>query len=149
WVPGFPHPSHTRPRGIVPVMSIAPENNRDGSPVDKGTLEAQIERIHSADDDAPRALSPEAEKRLWRKVDLRLMPILSLMYLLSFMDRGNAKLDGLTTQLYLIGDRYNIALVRHFILCVRIPLLIRVTDHVFHGAYSVFVLKLAFRLVPL
>jgi hypothetical protein len=59
------------------------------------------------------------------------MPILSLMYLLSFMDRGvrlysigisldlttslgnigNAKLEGLTTQLNLTGNKYNIALV--------------------------------------
>jgi hypothetical protein len=30
----------------------------------------------------------EQEKKLWRKIDLRLMPILSLMYLFSFMDRG-------------------------------------------------------------
>lgn len=39
---------------------------------------------------APPALSAEEEMRLWRKIDLRLMPILSLMYLFSFMDRGQA-----------------------------------------------------------
>ncbi|KAG1731492.1 MFS general substrate transporter [Suillus paluster] len=46
------------------------------------------------------------------------MPILSLMYLLSFLDRGNignAKLDGLVTQLDLTGNRYNIALTMFFI----------------------------------
>lgn len=37
----------------------------------------------------PPTLTEEEEKRLWRKVDLRLMPILALMYLLSFMDRGD------------------------------------------------------------
>lgn len=31
---------------------------------------------------------PKQESRLWRKVDLRLMPMIALMYLLSFMDRG-------------------------------------------------------------
>lgn len=36
----------------------------------------------------PPTLSAEEEKMLWRKIDLRLMPILSLMYLFSFMDRG-------------------------------------------------------------
>jgi hypothetical protein len=36
----------------------------------------------------PPTLSEEEERKLWRKVDLRLMPILSLMYLLSFLDRG-------------------------------------------------------------
>ncbi|KIM57697.1 hypothetical protein SCLCIDRAFT_129929 [Scleroderma citrinum Foug A] len=54
---------------------------------------------------------PKQESRLWRKVDLRLMPMIALMYLLCFMDRGNAKLDGLTTQLHLTGNQYNIALV--------------------------------------
>ena len=33
-------------------------------------------------------LTAEEEKKLWRKIDLRLMPILSLMYLMSFLDRG-------------------------------------------------------------
>jgi hypothetical protein len=36
----------------------------------------------------PPALSLEQEKALYRKIDLRLMPILSLMYLCSFLDRG-------------------------------------------------------------
>ena len=36
----------------------------------------------------PPTLSPEEEKKLWRKIDFRLMPILSLMYLFSFLDRG-------------------------------------------------------------
>lgn len=36
----------------------------------------------------PPTLSTEEERKLWRKIDLRLMPILSLMYLLSFLDRG-------------------------------------------------------------
>ncbi|KAF5328441.1 hypothetical protein D9619_013250 [Psilocybe cf. subviscida] len=60
----------------------------------------------------PPTLTPEQEKKLWRKVDLRLMPILSLMYLFSFLDRGNignAKLQGLLTQLHLSSQQYNIA----------------------------------------
>ena len=36
----------------------------------------------------PPTLTEEEERKLWRKVDLKLMPILSLMYLLSFLDRG-------------------------------------------------------------
>ncbi len=36
----------------------------------------------------PPTLTPEEENRLWRKLDLRLLPILSLLYLFSFMDRG-------------------------------------------------------------
>ncbi|KAF9220053.1 MFS general substrate transporter [Gyrodon lividus] len=44
--------------------------------------------------------------------------MITLMQLLSFMDRGNignAKLDGLMTQLHLTGNKYNIALTVFFI----------------------------------
>lgn len=37
---------------------------------------------------APPTLTPEQEKKLWRKIDMRILPILTLMYLCSFMDRG-------------------------------------------------------------
>ncbi|KAJ7881432.1 MFS general substrate transporter [Mycena leptocephala] len=60
-------------------------------------------------------LTAEEERKLWQKIDLRLMPILSLMYLLSFLDRGNARLQGLETQLHLTGNRFNIALTMYFI----------------------------------
>ncbi|KAH9835015.1 MFS general substrate transporter [Rhodofomes roseus] len=66
----------------------------------------------------PPILTPEQERKLWRKVDLRILPILTIMYLCSFMDRGNignAKLQGLTTQLNLTGHKYNIALTMYFI----------------------------------
>ncbi|KAK0478870.1 MFS general substrate transporter [Armillaria novae-zelandiae] len=73
----------------------------------------------------PPVLTEEQEKKLWRKIDLRLMPILSLMYLFSFLDRGsltvyamlkrNAKLQGLTTQLHLDSNKYNIALTMYFV----------------------------------
>ncbi|KAI6041657.1 MFS nicotinic acid transporter Tna1 [Pisolithus marmoratus] len=46
------------------------------------------------------------------------MPIFTLIYLFSFMDRGNignAKLEGLMTQLHLTGSRYNVALSVFFI----------------------------------
>lgn len=39
---------------------------------------------------APPKLTPEQERRLWRKIDLWLMPILTLMYLCSFLDRGQS-----------------------------------------------------------
>ena len=36
----------------------------------------------------PPQLSAEQEKKLYRKIDLWLMPILTLMYLFAFLDRG-------------------------------------------------------------
>ncbi|KAI0696756.1 MFS general substrate transporter [Cerioporus squamosus] len=66
----------------------------------------------------PPVLTRKEQRRLWRKVDLRLMPTVTIMYLCSFLDRaniGNAKLQGLVTQLDLTGDRYNIALTMYFL----------------------------------
>ncbi|PIL28563.1 MFS general substrate transporter [Ganoderma sinense ZZ0214-1] len=66
----------------------------------------------------PPVLTPQEEARLWRKVDRHIMPILTMMYLFSFVDRGNignAKLQGLVTQLDLTGSRYNAALSFFFL----------------------------------
>ncbi|KAL3675243.1 hypothetical protein R1sor_025191 [Riccia sorocarpa] len=49
------------------------------------------------------------ERALVRKIDLRLIPYLSLLYLLSFLDRaniGNAKIEGLATDLHMTDQQY-------------------------------------------
>ena len=107
--------------------------------------------LESKSQDLPKViLTSEQERKLWQKIDVRLLPVISLMYLLSFMDRGgyftnvcssecgcpyypqeisvsscelhvesylfyigNAKIEGLMTQLHLTGNRFNVALVRH------------------------------------
>ncbi|GJE96617.1 MFS general substrate transporter [Phanerochaete sordida] len=81
-----------------------------------------IERIPSVDETndigpAP-TLSKAEQRRLYWKIDMRLLPILILMELCSSMDRsniGNAKIQGLTTQLDLTGSRYNNALALYFL----------------------------------
>ncbi|KAK7048382.1 MFS general substrate transporter [Favolaschia claudopus] len=58
------------------------------------------------------------DKQLLRKLDLRLLPILTLLYLLSFLDRtniGNAKIIGLTTDLHVAPPQYNTALALYFV----------------------------------
>lgn len=37
----------------------------------------------------PPTLTAEEERRLWRKIDLRLLPILIIMYLVASIDRSN------------------------------------------------------------
>lgn len=37
----------------------------------------------------PPYLTRAQERRLWRKMDLRLLPILAFIYLMAFMDRGD------------------------------------------------------------
>jgi hypothetical protein len=44
-------------------------------------------------------------------MDLRLIPMLAILYLLSFLDRGNignAKIQGMQTDLNLSGEQYNL-----------------------------------------
>lgn len=50
------------------------------------------------------------EKKVLRKMDLRLIPMLALLYLLSFLDRGNignAKIEGLVPDLNMTEPQYN------------------------------------------
>ncbi|KAJ6093536.1 hypothetical protein N7486_008825 [Penicillium sp. IBT 16267x] len=56
-------------------------------------------------------------KLLW-KLDLRLLPWLSLLYLASFLDRtniGNAKIDGLSENLGMTPNQYNATLTIFFV----------------------------------
>lgn len=58
------------------------------------------------------------DRRLLRKVDCRLLPVFTLLYLLSFLDRsniGNAKIDGMTTDLGVSAASYNTALAIYFV----------------------------------
>ncbi|KAH0522978.1 hypothetical protein TsFJ059_008039 [Trichoderma semiorbis] len=64
------------------------------------------------------SFTPEEQKRILRKVDWRLVPLLSFLYLVSFIDRGNlgnAKVAGLGNDLHLSGTQYNIAVTLFFI----------------------------------
>ncbi|KAI1166903.1 major facilitator superfamily domain-containing protein [Nemania serpens] len=57
------------------------------------------------------------EKKILRKMDIRLIPMLALLYLLSFLDRGNignAKIEGLQEDLKMTNDQYNLCLTVFF-----------------------------------
>ncbi|KAJ5049905.1 hypothetical protein NUH16_008428 [Penicillium rubens] len=60
----------------------------------------------------------EAKKKVLRKVDVRLVPMLALLYLVAYIDKtniGNAKIEGLLPSLHMDGVQYNIALSIFFI----------------------------------
>ncbi|KAK1225609.1 hypothetical protein PQX77_011436 [Marasmius sp. AFHP31] len=68
--------------------------------------------------DTPSSLSSEQERRLLRKLDLRLLPGLVILYLLSFLDRSNvanARLEGLTDDLHMTGNQYLTSLTLYFV----------------------------------
>ncbi|KAG0310547.1 hypothetical protein BGZ99_000307 [Dissophora globulifera] len=99
-------------------MSI-PESNThvvlDGKiPVEDAKEKMADERAY----DNTSELDPVAVAKLRRKVDLRLIPLISVLYLCSFLDRvniGNAKVAGLATNIGLGASEYNWALSIFFI----------------------------------
>ncbi|CDO51416.1 hypothetical protein DV495_003002 [Geotrichum candidum] len=57
------------------------------------------------------------EKKLLRKMDIRIVPTLALLYLMSFLDRGNignANIEGLSKDLGLTSQQYNMCLTVFF-----------------------------------
>ncbi|KIW11224.1 hypothetical protein PV08_10524 [Exophiala spinifera] len=57
-------------------------------------------------------------KRVLRKIDVRLVPVMALLYVVSQVDRanlGNAKIEGLDKDLGLTGNQYNIASTIFFV----------------------------------
>ncbi|KAF8424834.1 MFS general substrate transporter [Tirmania nivea] len=63
-------------------------------------------------------LTPGEQARLLRKIDWQLLPIITLLYLMSFLDRtsiGNAKIANMDKELGLSPGQYNIALSIMFV----------------------------------
>lgn len=64
------------------------------------------------------AADTETERKLLWKIDYHVVPPLTLLFLLAFLDRvniGNANIQGLSTELHLEKHQYNIALLVFFI----------------------------------
>ncbi|GIZ37800.1 hypothetical protein CKM354_000123400 [Cercospora kikuchii] len=75
-------------------------------------------RIEHAIDESPTVVDAATEKALMRKLDMRLVPMVMWMYLMSFMDRvsiGNARLYGMEADLGLTGNQYQIGISVLFI----------------------------------
>ena len=71
---------------------------------------AAIKEVSDADNEV--GFSKPETSRLLRKLDRTLLPFLSLLYLLSFLDRaniGNAKLAGLEKDLNMEGYDYSVS----------------------------------------
>jgi hypothetical protein len=81
-----------------------------GKPV---ILPGDVEVAEMTDVQDSMAIDPIAERRLVWKLDIHIIPILALMYMFNTLDRsnmGNAETDGLSKDLGLVGDQYNILL---------------------------------------
>ncbi|KAL4727978.1 hypothetical protein ACLX1H_004684 [Fusarium chlamydosporum] len=70
------------------------------------------------DADFMRGYEGKAGKKVVSKIDLRLLPIMAILYLLAHIDRGNignAKIEGMDKDLGLVGNQYNIASTIFFV----------------------------------
>ncbi|KAI9490720.1 major facilitator superfamily domain-containing protein [Zychaea mexicana] len=98
----------------------------DDKPVDFDTEKADaVIKLEDTGRSSDTSIRPEYEplsdkefKRLRWKLDLRIVPFCGVLYLCSFLDRsniGNAKIAGITEDLHISEDQYNIALSIFFI----------------------------------
>ncbi|PYH35258.1 allantoate permease family MFS transporter [Aspergillus neoniger CBS 115656] len=82
------------------------------------TPEKTIEADEKAASPSTSSVTNIDEKALLRKLDFRLLPPLTILYLLSFLDRsnvGNARLEGMATEIHMSGDQYLTGLTLYFI----------------------------------
>lgn len=93
---------HQKPEKDNEMVDISSRSSKDGS-----ISSEELEEFRNID-----------EKKLIRKIDRRLLPLFTILYLLSFLDRGNignAKIEGLAEDLNLHGTQYNICLTIFFV----------------------------------
>jgi sugar phosphate permease len=79
------------------------------------SFEGNVEAFDASSSD--KGFSAERTRVLLRKLDWNIIPFLSLLYLLSFLDRtnvGNARLANLEADLHMSGLNYNVALAIFF-----------------------------------
>ena len=96
---------------IVPASSSLTEHDPE-----KTTVPLSAPSEESFTSLAP--LDRKQEKALLRKLDIRLLPALTLLYLLSFLDRSNvanARIEGLVDDLHMSGNQYLTGLTLYFI----------------------------------
>ncbi|KEY74775.1 hypothetical protein S7711_06673 [Stachybotrys chartarum IBT 7711] len=80
--------------------------------------ERQLGGMTQEDFDFLNDFPEERKKTIIRKIDWRLVPMLVLLYLVAYLDKtniGNAKIEGMTTDLNLVGIQYNIVVAIFFI----------------------------------
>ncbi len=96
------------------MASGVPEDEAGHGPEETPVIiKSEMSPLSAASDHGLFDTEAEAEKHLMRKIDITIYPILFVVYMLSFLDRiniSNAKIQGLTEDLDMSGNRFNIAL---------------------------------------
>ncbi|CCF39072.1 major facilitator superfamily transporter [Colletotrichum higginsianum] len=80
--------------------------------------EGDVDSPHSAVASSDLTIDPAAEKRLLRKLDAWLSPMMIIAFLVAYLDRsniGNAAIAGMTEDLELTGNRLNVAVTVFYV----------------------------------
>lgn len=84
--------------------------------IDNDSQKGDVDMLESVSgSESELGFDEKSTKKLVRKIDYYLVPFLSLLYLLSFLDRtniGNARLGGLEEDLGMSGLDYNVSKIR-------------------------------------
>ncbi|KAL2392343.1 MFS transporter prlL [Exophiala dermatitidis] len=75
-----------------------------------GDVEKELTSVQKESAGASPRIDPELERRVVRKIDWHVTPLVTFLFLLSFLDRsniGNARIAGMEEDLDLDGDRYD------------------------------------------
>ncbi|KAH7109889.1 major facilitator superfamily domain-containing protein [Dendryphion nanum] len=77
-----------------------------------------LDKTEAYQEGASQGFTLEEQNRIMRKVDWRVVPLLTFLYLVSFIDRsniGNAKIAGMNSDLNLHGLQYNAAVTLFYV----------------------------------
>jgi len=69
-----------------PVIGTTDRKSRDLDSDSPGTPPMKTEDVEK--NEAPPVVDPETEKRILKKLDIRIVPMVCWIYLMNFMDRG-------------------------------------------------------------
>lgn len=103
-------------RQISPASDEKRLTTEDGKTVEANELGENV--VVAGDGTTLAVISPAAERALTRKYDIRILPILAIMYLFNSLDKsnlGNAKTAGLEKTLRLKDHQYNLILSVFFV----------------------------------
>ncbi|KAF7858526.1 hypothetical protein EAF04_009126 [Stromatinia cepivora] len=97
---------------------MSSSSNPPISPSDEKPSSATTTQVRAFDHEASSSqIDPAFEKALLRKLDLHVVVPLMILFLLAFLDRvniGNAKIQGMTKELNMVGNDFNVALMVFF-----------------------------------
>ncbi|KAI0898167.1 MFS general substrate transporter [Annulohypoxylon nitens] len=101
------------------LSNLSKQADANNDPNDGKELVAEVTHAETvtATETTLESFSDLDEKKILRKMDIRLLPMLTILYLLSYLDRGNignAKIEGLQEDLGMSSDQYNMCLTVFF-----------------------------------